>query len=131
MAMVNQENSPPSNRKKYIEAIKRSFVTLGKKTLLAALASIPGVGVVFAWGPMPYLTGLAIEWGLNKIANATDTGIYFLYVDFRVAAQSEDFTDAAMKNYEAQINGTKEQKDEAEKNLIETFDRFVKFNNIS
>lgn len=130
MEMVVQENNPPSTRQKYVNSIKTSFVTLGKRTILAALAAIPGAGPVFAWGPIPYLSGLAIDWGLTKIADGTDTGIYFLFVDFRVAHQSKDFTDAAMENYNAQMNGTKEEKNAAEKKLIEAFDTFVKLNNI-
>lgn len=116
-----------SNRQEYIEAVKSSFVAIAKRTVLSALVS---AAPFMAWGPLPYLSGLFVEWVLVKAANGAETGIFFMFVDFRVAVQHKDFEAAAIKNYRIQQTGTKEEKDAAEKELVAAVDAFVKFNRL-
>lgn len=117
-----------NSRKEYVEAVKTAFVTIGKKAVMGALTS--ALPLVMAWGPIPYLAGRAVEWVLVKAATAGDTGIFFIFVDFRVAVQHEDFEHIAIKNYRIQQSGTKEEKDAVEKELVLAVDNFVKLNRL-
>lgn len=121
--MDSQEN----NRKKYIEAVKAAFFSIAKKNLVNYLMSF---GPFMAWGPIPLLISMFAERILSKAFEGAETIIFFKFVDFRVAIQNEKFTAAAIRNYEAQQNGTKEEKDEAEKELIKAHDDFVKLNHV-
>lgn len=116
-----------SSRKEYVEAVKSVFVIIGKKTVIAALTSaLPFFGIP----PFSYLAGMAIEWVLVKVATAGDMGIFFIFVDLRVAVQHEDFENIAIKNYRIQQSGTKEEKNAVEKELILAVDNFVKLNRL-
>lgn len=116
-----------SSRQEYIEAVKSSFVSLAKKQIISVLTK---QFAFLAWGPLAPLFSIFIEKILTIAVNNTETGIFFLYVDFRVNQQSREFSRAALENYRIQISGTQEEKNEAEKKLIKIFDDFVKFNRI-
>lgn len=116
-----------SSRQDYINAVKSSFISLSKKTIMASIGSgIPFLVVP----PLSYITERLVEWMLTKAVNGAETGIFFVYVDFRVASQNKDFMEAAYRNYQAQQNGTQKEKEDAEKDLIKKFDTFVKLNRI-
>lgn len=116
-----------SSRKEYIEAVKSSFISLAKKQVMAQIfVALP----FMSWGPLAPLAGMLVDWVLRKAVEGAETGIFFAYVDFRVAAQNKDFTEAAIANHRAQLNGTQEDKDAAEKKLVEAFDRFIKLNRV-
>jgi hypothetical protein len=120
------ENNPqaPSTQDQYVQAIKNSFISLGKKAVMAKLIQLSSV---FALGPINALTALVVEKILTIVVNETETGIYFLYIDMRVHGQGREFSQAAQANFKAQQNGTKEEKDAAEKALIDAFSKLVKF----
>lgn len=116
-----------SKRQEYIDAVKSSFVSLAKKQVILALVK---QFAFLAWGPAAPLLSILVEKILTIAVNSTETGIFFMYVDFRVSQQSRDFSKAALENYQIQISGTQEEKNEAEKKLIKTFDDFVKFSHV-
>lgn len=115
-----------SSRKEYVEAAKAAFLNLAKKQVLSGLAAQYGAWIVT--GPWGIVIGIVVNKILGLAIEKGDTGIFFLFVDFRVGDQEGEFTRAAIDHYRLQTSGTQEQKDEAEKKLIDAFDIFVKFN---
>ena len=114
-----------NNREKYAEAVKSALFTIAKKNLVKYLMSL---APFLSLGPFPILIGMLADKLLSKALEGGETLIFFKFVDFRVAEQNEEFTEAAIRNYEAQQNGTKEEKDAAEEELIKAHDNFVKLN---
>lgn len=116
-----------SNRKEYIEAAKAAFLNLMVRGAIVGMTAqfpflaIPGISQVFEM-----LVRKIISTGIEK----GETGIFFVYVDFRVDRQASAFIDAALNNYRVQQTGTDEEKHEAEKRLIAAFDDFVKLNRV-
>lgn len=109
-------------RDEYVAVIKSTFVSLGK-TLIVETAnkylpflSLPVIKQVFNY---------VIDWALTLLVDKTETGIFFLYIDFRVAAQSKEFERAAYVNYYAQQTGTKEQKRDAKIQLLKASREFI------
>ena len=110
-------------RDDYVEAIKSSFVTLGTKAAFTALV------VEAPWMNLPIVRSIIqfiIEKILKIVATQGETAAFFLYIDTRVNDQANEFELASYANREAQTNGTKEQKDAAEKLLVEKFSNFVR-----
>ena len=106
----------------YIEAIKKSAISTGKKVLISYLSKklpflfIPVVGPV---------VGLLIEKLVTILVTETEFGAFFLYIDFRVDAQGRAFSEAAIRNHKAQLSGDKNEIVKAEKELIERFRAFA------
>ena len=64
-------------------------------------------------------------WLATIIAEQAEMMIFFKYVDFRSDAQAKDFEAAMLNNHKAQIEGTNEEKNNAEKALMEALARLV------
>lgn len=110
-------------RDEYVASIKSAFVTLGTKTVMAALiAEVP----LFSSGFLNSLASKAIEWVMRKIVDGGETAAFFLYIDARVGKQSEEFEKAAYANHAAQLNGTEQEKKDAAEKLKKAFADFVR-----
>lgn len=88
-----------------------------------------------AWIPplaVPPLS-LLVKFITGKIAKVivdnAEIGVFFAYTNFRVDTQGRDFMDAAIKNHEAQIKGTPEEKIRAEEKLKDSFRKLVSLTN--
>jgi hypothetical protein len=112
------------NRKEYIEAAKAAFLNLAKKAAMKNLAAKFG-GWIIA-GPMGYITAWVVAEVLEAGVEKAETGIFFMYVDFRVHGQEKDFVEASLAYYRIQTTGSQEEKNAAEERLITAFDDFVK-----
>lgn len=110
-------------RDDYVSAMKEAFVSIGANAAFTAIAaSAP-------WVKAP-IVNVVVKFILKRIlsfvVNSGETAAFFLYIDTRVNAQASEFEIAAMKNREAQINGTPEQKQLAEEELFKRFVAFAK-----
>jgi hypothetical protein len=116
-----------SNRKEYIEAAKAAFLNLAVRgAVLALTAEFPFLAIPWVKGLFERLVRKIIKAGIEK----GETGIFFVYVDFRVDRQASAFVEAALNNYRVQQTGTDQEKHEAEERLIAAFDDFVKLNRV-
>jgi len=110
----------------YVELLKTTLISMLKKSLLkAALSRLP----FLAWGPIGPVVSLVFGKVASIVVNETEVALFCLYIDFRTANQSEDFTESALKNLKAQKDGTDEEKKLAEETLINSFRNFVKLSN--
>lgn len=117
------------SRKEYVEAAKAAFLKLGKEQAIKVLSKkliAAGFGFLLA-GPFATILPWVVDHVLVAAIEEGDTGIFFVYIDFRVGSQERDFSDAAMNYYRVQQNGTEAEKHEAEEKLIVAFDDFIKF----
>lgn len=112
------------SRDDYAKVVKSTFVQLSKKFVIEQLLK---QFAFLAWGPFGPLISLFVEKILTIAVSNAETRIFFLYVDFRTHQQGKVFSEAAIKNFIIQQNGTEEEKHEAEKKLISAFNDFVRF----
>jgi hypothetical protein len=103
--------------------MKSAFVSIGANAAFTAIAaSAP-------WVRLPvirHVTEYILKRIISFVVNSGETGAFFLYIDIRVNQQASEFEFAAHQNKRAQENGTQEQKDAAEKLLVEKFTNFVR-----
>lgn len=103
-----------SSRQEYVDGIKSSFATIGKSFTITQL----GVLLPFTQWPIIriFVNGLIGKlW--NSAADAAEFQVFMLYIDTRVGEQGTAFEKAAYKNREAQLNGTAQEKLDAEAEL--------------
>lgn len=106
----------------YVNAIKEAALSIGKQAVMRVImAKIPAS---IAWLANPIL-GFFVGWVLTIAIKYTEFGAFYQYTDLRVGAQAKDFEEAAIKNQIAQQSGSKEEKRNAEINLIRAFDKFA------
>lgn len=110
----------------YVEIIKKTATDLAVKLILEEL--LIEVPFLF-WGPVGPLTKLVVTKVVTKAYEKGEMLVFFKYIDMRVDAQGIAFTEAAIKNHQAQLNGTEDEKKLAEKNLIAAFKSFAKLSN--
>jgi hypothetical protein len=116
--------SIPQTQDEYVKALKQTFVKLGVKLVLNKLIAL---SPIFVTGPLNTIAVWIATKILTVVVNDAETGIFFFYMDMRVHSQGKEFSKAAMANFEAQKNGTQEEKNETEKALIIAFNNLVKF----
>lgn len=105
-----------------MDAIKKSAVSTGKKVLIKTVAAkLPFLFVPIV-GP---ITTLLLGKIVEILVNETEFALYFKYIDLRVDAQGRSFSEAVVRNYQAQQNGSPDEKAKAEKELIKSFKSFV------
>jgi hypothetical protein len=107
--------------------MKSAFVSISTRLTLTWAASISG--------------GLTLTPAINKIievlsnklfvylAEQSELGVFFLYIDTRVGEQSRDFEAAAYNNWKARQSGTEEERLNAEKKLWYAFKAFAVLTN--
>lgn len=107
-----------------VSIAKSEFIKIGKGVLFNALSTyIP----FFKIPPFSTIANMVIEKALNILANDTETGIFFLYINFHVDAQGRAFMEAAIANTKVQKEGTDAQKKQAEENLKNAFRALIRF----
>jgi hypothetical protein len=111
------------SRDEYVSAMKQAFVSIATRLTIAWAATLSS-GVT----ANPFLSKI-IELIANHLfqflANQSELGAFFLYIDTRVGLQSKDFEDAAFNNWKVQQNGTKDEKKKAETDLWLKFKTFA------
>lgn len=110
-------------REEYLNSIKSAVLELGKKEVMTFLMTqAPKFFGNFLVNP---IVGLIINWVLTILIEKTEIAVFFLYTDIRTNKQASEFVDAAYANHQAQLNGTPEEKLNAENNLMEKFKLFA------
>lgn len=111
----------PSHQE-YVDAIKKSVVSTGKKVLIETVAKKLPFLFVPVIGP---ITSLILGKVVEVLFNETELAVFFGYIDLRVDKQGRDFYEAAIKNRNVQLNGSPEAKAVSEKELIQKFRDFA------
>lgn len=112
-------------RGEYIELIKSAFMTAGKKAVMSYLLE------KFAFFKLPIvnpITAMIVEKLLTILIENAEMLVFFAYTDFRVSRQGKDFEEAALRNHNAQLGGTDEEKRLAKELLIDCLRKFARFN---
>jgi hypothetical protein len=110
----------------YVEALKSSAISTGKKVLIGAVSKKLPFLFLPVLGPIvSFLLGKVVE----ILVQETEFAIYFKYIDLRVDKQGREFSEAAMRNFNAQKSGDADAKAQSEKELIEKFKAFVVLGN--
>jgi len=112
-------------RQEYLETL----VTLIKPKVISTLTDYifkkyPGL----TFPILQYFTNLIVNKVIELAFEKTELLIYFKHVDLRTSQEGKDFYSKALINAEAQRTGTDEQKEIAKRNLIESFNTFVRLN---
>lgn len=110
----------------YVEIIKKTATDLAVKIILEVL--LKEVPFLF-WGPLGPLTKVIVTKVITIAYQQGELAVFFKYIDMRVDRQGTTFSDAAIKNYHVQQNGTEDEKKKAEAELIIAFKSFAKFSN--
>lgn len=114
-----------STRDDYVSSIKSAFVTMGDKAVEGILTTyLPFLALPVFQNVLHF----AVNWVLTELVNDGEIAAFFIYTDFRVNSQGADFSDAALANHKAQINGTLEEKAKAEAELWDKFKVFARLN---
>lgn len=118
-------------RDQYAEIIKHGFFTIAKENAMRVILanftwlSTSTLGSAFVTPVVSALVG----WVLEKALDGAEMVAFFLYIDLRVNKQANEFSDAALANWNAQQGGTEEEKGRAKVNLINAHKQFVKLTN--
>lgn len=106
-----------------VAIVKSQFISISGGVLMSALCSyLP----FFKIPPFNKIAELVINKATTKLASAAETGAFFVYINFNVDAQGRNFMSAAIKNHNAQINGSIEEKVIAEENLKDAFRKLIR-----
>lgn len=118
-----------SSRDEYVELLKATFLSLGKKQILPLLlAQLPsGLTTGFFGMLLNPIFGFIVGKVLEIAIRETEIGAFFLYIDLRTSAQGREFEEVMRKNLEAQKGSDPAAKEKAERELIASFKNFVKF----
>jgi putative Mn2+ efflux pump MntP len=121
----------PSSRDEYVELLKSTALSLGKREIMPLLLSqLPkALTTGFLGAVLSPVLGFIVGKVLEIAIRETEIGAFFLYIDLRTSAQGRDFEKTMQANLDAQKNGTPDQKAKAEKELKDAFKAFVKLTN--
>lgn len=121
----------PTSRDEYVELLKSTALSLGKKEILPLLlAQLPTkLTTGFIGMLLNPILGFIVGEVLSIAIRETEIGLFFLYIDLRTSAQGRDFEKTMQANMDAQRSGTPEQKAKAEKDLKDAFRAFAKLTN--
>lgn len=109
-------------RDEYVDSIKSAFVSLATKFAVSWAISL---SPVFANKFISKIIELISNSLFRFLANQTELGAFFLYIDTRVGEQASEFNEAALHNWKVQQNGTKEEKAQSEADLFAKFKPFA------
>jgi hypothetical protein len=120
-----------SSRDEYVELLKSTVLSLGKKQILPLLlAQLPaGMTTGFVGMLLNPIFGFLVGKVLEIAIRETEIGAFFLYIDLRTSAQGREFEEVMRKNLEAQKGSDPVAKEKAEKELIVAFKAFAKLTN--
>jgi hypothetical protein len=106
----------------YIEIARGLGVKVLQKSIIGGVVK---AAPFFAVGlPNTILIKFA-TWLAGIIADQAEMMIFFKYIDLRTDKQASDFEAAMIKNHQAQLTGTEQEKKDAEKILAEALNRLV------
>jgi hypothetical protein len=109
-------------RQEYLESLKKALIQTGSKTLIRAVSTrLP----FLFYGPFGAIASLLITKLVELLFNEAEMLAFIKYTDLRVDAEGRKFSEAAIKNYQAQQNGTEDEKRKCEENLIKAFKDFA------
>jgi hypothetical protein len=111
-----------TTHQEYVDALKASAIATGKKVLIEALVKRVPFLFIPVIGP---LVELIVGKLVEILIQQTEFAIFFKYIDMRVDDQGREFSQAAINNRNMQFHGTPEEKEKAEKELIEKFRAFA------
>lgn len=111
-----------SSRDEYVSAMKSAYVSIATRLTLAWVASAAPWAATGIVGSI--LESLARSLH-SFLAEKSEMGVFFKYIDTRVGEQSDDFESAAFENHKIQQSGTEEEKRNAEENLWNKFKPFA------
>lgn len=111
-------------QKEYVEQLKQAFKDAGIRLVMEQLAL---QYAFFGTSIGSILLGLVVRPIINILVNETAISIYFFYIDMRTVGEANAFNKAVTENAEAQKNGTPEQKQIAETNLVNALRELVRF----
>lgn len=109
-------------RQQYIDAVKAASLKILKDNILQIILTHASWAMV---PPLGFIVTAIVNKLCEKLVDRAEMIAFFKYVDFRVDAQGRSLEQAMVNNLYMQTHGTKEQKDEAEKILIEKFRAFA------
>lgn len=98
-----------------VDQLKASAIKIGTEEVMNYLASL---APFFTWSWVNPIVGLAVRMVIKIVIEKTSIGIKFIQIDLRTAQEAKEFQLAALKNMEAQANGTPEAKKAAEVDVI-------------
>ena len=110
----------------YVEMLKDFLM---KRAVASATKYLVSKFTFLAWGPFGPLLEFVLKKVMKIFLEHTELAIFMKFTDFRVSRQGRAFSEAVERNYEAQKNGTPEEKEKAEQNLKDRFREFVKLTN--
>ncbi len=112
-----------SSRDDYVSAIKSAFITMGDKAVEGIIITyLPFLSAPIFSSILDYLVNMI----MTDLVNNGEIAAFFVYIDFRVNKQGQDFSEAAIENHIVQQNGTAKEKALAEANLWNSFRLFAK-----
>jgi hypothetical protein len=112
------------NRDDYVDLIKSTALDLGSKFVMQYLvAKLPFLALPVINPIAGFLVGYVLKIAIRE----TEMGAFFLYIDTRTNKQGIAFVEAAQRNKAMQAAGTPEERANAEKDLIDSFRAFVRF----
>lgn len=109
-------------RDEYVASLKSAFVSLATKFTMAWAVSL---SPLFANKFLSKIIELISNSLFRFLADQTELGAFFLYIDTRVGEQASAFNAAALHNWKVQQNGTKEEKVQSEADLFAKFKPFA------
>lgn len=112
------------NREQYAELMRSTALQAGSRSVMAYLASQSSFFTLPIVNPV---VGFFVSTIIRIALERGELALFFYYIDMRVSRQGREFEEAAVKNLEAQKNGTDEEKKIAEKNLVDKFRALTRF----
>ncbi len=117
-----------TSRQEYVDAIAEAALTLGREGVMRFLLA-KSSGLVLRLLTSPFIgsvVSFAVSYILEIAIKETELKAFFIYTDFRVSDQGNDFVDAALYNARMRKTGTPQEKKDAEDLLKTRFDNFVR-----
>lgn len=98
-----------------VDQFKSTLISIGTKGVMTYLqAQIP----FFNLPIVKFFTEMVVNKIVSIIVNYTELGIYFIHIDLKTAAQSQEFQEAAKINKELPSEESKQKLIEAARKLI-------------
>jgi hypothetical protein len=105
-----------------VELVKQAGIIMIKEALM---------GTFIKWlpflvsGPFNFVAVKLATKLAEELAERGELMLFFKHIDYRVNEQGKDFVSAMIKNHNAQLKGTNDEKSIAEKELIIATNTFV------
>lgn len=112
------------SRDDYVAALKETALRVGKSVVIDWLIKrAPFLSWTIPNMIVGHIVGLVLEIAIKQ----TEFGLFFAYIDVRTSKQGREFEAAALRNAYVQKSGTPDERQRSERDLIDSFRRFVRF----